>query len=581
MIYCKVPGSKSITNRALLIAAIAKGTSVLRGCLVSEDTLVMKRALKQLGISVVQKGTTITIKGGTLRASKKKIDCKNAGTAMRFLAAVLATCNFESTLDGSPRMRERPIADLVEALKQLGAQVRYLGTPGFPPIAVRGPLRGGSCVVNSSVSSQYLSGLLIAAVRAQENVTLLLSKESVSLPYIEITLAIMKDFGVKPKVTRDASFHIKHSSHYKARPYFVEGDATAATYFWGLQELVKSSLYVENIYADSVQGDACYELAQNHLQFNKSINCTDIPDAAMTLSVVCSTWNGTYRLSGLSNLRVKECDRLSALAKGLRAVGAEVFEDADGLTITGGREKLHGALIETYDDHRIAMCFGMLGVIIDGIKIDNLKCVSKTYPNFWHDLEKVKKALREQNIVLSGMRGSGKSHIGSVIAQKLGREFIDIDTEIEKKVRMSITKYVEKNGWPAFRKVESRVVASLKGKKSAVIASGGGTLIDENNYFSLRDKGTVIYLSCPMEILKKRLQHANNRPSLSGNAHFIDELANVFKKRKEIYKMHCDVEFDVSHTTGDYQKDVQDKAENIIMILGGKELRGAKRSSKR
>lgn len=579
MIKLKVPGSKSITNRALVAAALASGKSTLRNCLESDDTRLMIRALQQIGAK---------IKNG----NDEKIFCGNAGTVMRFLAAVLAAQPFESVLYGNGRMNKRPIGDLIDGLQQLGAQAESINGDNCPPIRVKGPIKGGICKIRGDVSSQFLSGLLLAAPLAQKDVEIQIAGNLVSKPYVNMTIRVMEDFGVYIKRNGYKKFFIKAGQKYKPQKFEIEGDASAATYFWGISALTKvvpsghtdylaslrlglgEEIEVTNVPKDTIQADVavrnkmfnCHpELVSGSANRHAiKIDCSDFPDGAMTLTVFCAFIKRKTELTGLANLRVKECDRLHALATELKKIGCGVKEKPDGLIINGNPEKLHGADIETYNDHRMAMCFGMASFVLPGIKIRNPNCVSKTYPNFWKDLRNLKKRFLEKNIILTGMRGCGKTRLGEFTARKLGRQFIDIDKYIERKAKMTVRGIVAQKGWKAFRKLEKQAAKKLGGMKNLVISTGGGTLMFAANAHALKKNGKVILLDCSIPVIKKRLADQTDRPSLTGTKSYTAELEEIYKKRESRYKKVADAVIDVSLHTKDKQRDLEEKSDKII-----------------
>lgn len=405
-----VPGSKSYTNRALTIAALARGTSTLRGALLSDDTHVAREALRRVGIRVEQDGTTFRVHGGEGRFTPpgESLYLGNSGTTMRFFTAMLTLAGFPTVLTGNARMQERPIADLLEALTQLGAEVQSVEGTGCPPVRIGAQrLQGGRATISGKMSSQFLSALLMAAPYAQQDVTLVVHDTLVSVPYVDLTLDIMASFGVQ--VSHDAYRHfaIRGQQLYDAQDYTVEGDVSSATYFWGLAALLGQEMCVTNIPPASAQGDLRFldVLVQMgctvsrgatlrvqgppSLQPLGEIDLNALPDAAMTVAVLAAFCPGETRIRNVANLRVKETDRLRALTTELQKLGVVVAELEDGLHIVGDPSRLHGAEIATYDDHRMAMCFAMAGARLPGVRILDPSCVSKTYPDFWDDLRAV------------------------------------------------------------------------------------------------------------------------------------------------------------------------------------------------
>ena len=408
----RVPGSKSLTNRALVTAALAEGASKLRGGLVAEDSEVMARALSKLGVPVGVDGTTFTVQGqgGRIPASEADLDLRLSGTSIRFLTALVALGEGRYRLDGSARMRERPIGDLLSALGMLGARAEtQLGT-GCPPVVVeaRG-LKGGVARVAGDRSSQYLSALLMVAPYALAPVTLLVEGELQSKPFIDMTVTLMRDFGVEVARAGYEKFFIK-PSRYEARDYAVEGDAMAAGYFWAAAAVAGGSVKVENVGRDSAQGDRRLADVLERMGCGVSweassckvtsppggvlrggtFDLNDMPDQAQTLAVVALFADRAVRIENVWNLRIKETDRLTATATELRKFGAEVEEEHDALVVhpLGARapKSTHTDTIDTYGDHRMAMAFALAGLRLPGVVIRDPGCVAKTFPTFFEAL---------------------------------------------------------------------------------------------------------------------------------------------------------------------------------------------------
>lgn len=566
MMEITVPGSKSITNRVLLIASLAKGKSILTNVLDSSDTRHMMRALQHLGIKIKQlKNNKLEIHGGKFKPPQKTLFCGNSGTTMRFLTAILATQNFESVLDGDKRMRERPIKDLIDALYQLGANAIPLRKNNFPPVKIKCPLLGGHCYISGKISSQFLSGLLLSAPLAQKDITIHVIGRLVSKPYIDMTIDTMEKFGVCVKRNKYKIFHIASGQKYHARNFEIEGDASSATYFWGISKLTGEKINVTNVSDNSKQPDIRIKNIIEKIS-PKTINCSDFPDGAMTLAVLCAFNKGKFTLTGLKNLQVKECDRLSALSNGLKKIGCRCHKLKDGLIIYGNPEKLHGGRIKTYADHRIAMCFGMAKFVLPEIKIENPACVKKTYPNFWNDIIELKKHFHQKNIILTGMRGSGKTKLGRLLGRLIGKRFIDTDELIEYSTKMPIALLVKRRGWDYFRKLERLIVQRLKNEKNTVIATGGGTLMNTKNAEMLKRNGKVIFLDSAVISLKKRLLNKTDRPSLTNKKDFLKELNEVYLKRLKTYNSVADAILDVSQQTHNKQRDLEKKLQKLMLI---------------
>jgi 3-phosphoshikimate 1-carboxyvinyltransferase len=403
------PGSKSITNRALACAALAEGASVLAGALDSEDTRVMIEALGRLGIHVEHDPAAATIRvagcGGVLPVREAELFVANSGTTMRFLTALVALGHGRFRIDGTPRMRQRPIGDLLEALGQLGADAVSEADNGCPPVVVRAAgLPGGRALVAGSISSQFLSGLLLAAPGARRPVELAVSGELVSKPYVEMTLAVMAAFGIPVESEDLRRFVVPVGRPYQGRHYAVEPDASAASYFFAAAAITGGRVTVEGLSRRSLQGDVafCDCLAQMGCQVHEeadSITVTGRPlrgievdmnaisDTVQTLGAVALVAKGPTTITGVGHIRHKETDRIAALAAELPKLGAAVLERDDGLQIVPGA--LHGAEIETYNDHRMAMSLALVGLAVPGVVIRNPQCTAKTYPGFFADLRKL------------------------------------------------------------------------------------------------------------------------------------------------------------------------------------------------
>jgi 3-phosphoshikimate 1-carboxyvinyltransferase len=406
------PGSKSITNRALVCAALADGESILSGALDSDDTRVMIQALQRLGIRVEHDlaARTIRVAGcaGRPPAAEADLYVANSGTTVRFLTATVALGHGRFRLDGTPRMRERPIEDLLEALRRLGVEAASELDNGCPPVIVRAKgLSGGKAEVAGNISSQFLSGLLLAAPCASEPVDLRVVGELVSKPYVEMTLAVMEAFGVTCKTEELSRFVIPTERPYRARPYVIEPDASAASYFFAAAAVTGGRVSVEGLSRHSLQGDVafCDCLARMGCEVHYEadaitvtgrplvgieVDMNAISDTVQTLAAVALFAEGPTTITNVGHIRHKETDRLSALATELRKLGAIVEERPDGLRIVPG--VLRPAEIDTYDDHRMAMSLAIVGLASPGVVIRDPSCTAKTYPGFFEDLAKLGKA---------------------------------------------------------------------------------------------------------------------------------------------------------------------------------------------
>jgi 3-phosphoshikimate 1-carboxyvinyltransferase len=449
----RLPGSKSISNRVLLLAALASGETELHDLLVADDTARMLDALRALGVGVEPLGDTVfrvTGVGGVFPVRAADLFLGNAGTAFRPLTAVLALAGGDYRLSGVPRMHERPIGDLVDGLRQLGADIRYLGEAGFPPLAISPPMpgrgeEGRAVVVRGDVSSQFLSGLLMALPLRGVETTVEVVGELISKPYVEITLATMARFGVQ--IQRDGwrRFTVAAGSTYRSPGVLhVEGDASSASYFLALGAIGGGPLRVEGVGRDSMQGDVRFADAlalmgaritcgANWLEASApdagslqgiDLDCNHIPDAAMTLASVALFAEGPTSLRNIASWRVKETDRIAAMATELRKLGARVDVGEDFIRVSpplAGRA-LQPAVIDTYDDHRIAMCFSV-AALGTPLRINDPQTVAKTFPDYFARFAEVTQAVPV--IAIDGTSASGKGTIASRVAEALGWHYLD------------------------------------------------------------------------------------------------------------------------------------------------------------
>lgn len=405
------PGSKSITNRALVCAALADGESTLSRALDSEDTRVMIGCLRKLGVAidVGDAGETLRVHGtgGRFAGSDGELFVANSGTTIRFLTAMVTVGLGTYRLHGIERMHSRPIGDLLDALKQLGANVRSEHEDGCPPVIVHANgLPGGLARVRGDISSQYLSGLLMASPYAASGVQIQVDGELVSKPYVEMTLEVMRAFGVVVDYSDDLTqFKIDTSQHYQPREYNIEPDASAASYFWAAAAVTGGKVSVEGLSPGAMQGDVAFcecleqmgcsiEYGDNEITVIGSflrginVNMNAISDTVQTLAAVALFAAAPTTITGVAHIRHKETDRIGDLACELRKFGATVEELPDGLRITPPQE-LQTASIETYNDHRMAMSLALVGLRTPGVVINNPQCTEKTYPNFFADLDRL------------------------------------------------------------------------------------------------------------------------------------------------------------------------------------------------
>ncbi len=465
-----LPGSKSISNRVLLLAALSNGTTTVHDLLASDDTRVMLDGLRQIGCTVDEAGSTVHITGlgGRAPQSPAKLFMGNAGTAMRPLTAALALLGGEFELSGVPRMHERPIGDLVDALRQLGCQIDYLGNDGYPPLriahangvpalALAAPIR-----VRGDVSSQFLTALLMALPLAAgtQNIVIDVVGELISKPYIAITLQLLARFGIVVEHQNWQRFTIAAGSRYQSPDTIhVEADASSASYFIALGAITSSAsgqkgIKIQGVGLDSIQGDIRFVDAARamgavvtggpnwlHIQRGEpgqgwplkaiDLDCNHIPDAAMTLAVMALYAEGTTTLRNIASWRVKETDRIAAMANELHKLGATVEEGADFIRVTPPAQvqDWKAASIHTYDDHRVAMCFSLAAFNPASlpVRIEDPKCVAKTFPDYFEALFSVASTATGHIpvICIDGPTASGKGTVAAAVAQRLGYRFLD------------------------------------------------------------------------------------------------------------------------------------------------------------
>ncbi len=406
------PGSKSITNRALVCAALARGTTTLTGALDSQDTRVMVDGLATLGIGVEPdwKGATIVVRGagGSIPSSQATLDCAASGTTIRFLAAVCSLGDGAYRLDGTPRMRKRPIGDLLEALRALGVEASAESPGGCPPVAIRsGGMPGGATTVRGGTSSQFASALAMVAPCTPLGMAIDFEGRLVSLPYLEMTRRVMADFGAACNVDGPARWSIP-AGHYIGRDYAIEPDASAASYFLAAAAITGGSVRVDGLSRRSMQGDVDFALAleamgcgvhwhedphtpaadsvtvSGRASRGIDIDMNAISDTVPTLGVVALFADGPTTIRNVAHIRDKETDRIGDLGRELSRLGARIEERADGLTIHPA--PLSAAALATYDDHRMAMSLALAGLRVPGVRILDPRCTGKTFPGYWQSL---------------------------------------------------------------------------------------------------------------------------------------------------------------------------------------------------
>jgi 3-phosphoshikimate 1-carboxyvinyltransferase len=395
-----LPGSKSYTHRALMAAALAAGESVLTNALAAEDTELTARALTQLGAGIDWQGTTIRVtgRGGRWRPAPLPIYLGNSGTSMRFLTALAALGEGEYLLTGTERLCQRPLGELLAALKKIGVRAESEKGDGCPPVRVVGGLTGGKAQLSGAISSQYLSALLFIGPLAPQGLEIEITGSLVSRPYVDLTLEVLGDFGITYYREGYRYFELPGGQCYLPREYQIEADASSASYFWAAAALTGGRVTITNLCLESSQGDAAFPEVLGRMGCaiestpagltiqggplkGVEVDMATMPDLVPTLAVLAAFAQGDTVITGVAHLRHKESDRLAAVVTELQKMGLEARETADGLVIRGGVPK--GAVIHTYNDHRIAMSFAVAGLKAPGMVITDPDCVAKSFPDFW------------------------------------------------------------------------------------------------------------------------------------------------------------------------------------------------------
>ncbi|KAI7853503.1 EPSP synthase-domain-containing protein [Circinella umbellata] len=618
------PGSKSISNRALLIAALGQGTIRLTNLLHSDDTQYMLAALQQLNAADFEwedNGDTLVVHGGAGRlvVPEKEVYIGNAGTASRFLTSVLTMIPKAeenkpnaAILTGNARMKQRPIEPLLKALTSSGAQIKSLEKEGFLPIAVTptGGFKGGRIELSASISSQYVSSILLCAPYAVEPVELaLVGGQVISQPYIDMTIAMMESFGISVERLENNTYKIQQGAYQNPEHYIVESDASSATYPLAIAAITGTTCTVTSIGSKSLQGDATFAVNVlrpmgciveqtetsttvrgppiDQLKPLPTIDMETMTDAFLTASVLAAVTSDPQgenitRITGIANQRVKECNRIAAMVHELTKFGVTASELPDGIQIHGKPIKDLKAPkegVHCYDDHRIAMSFSVLASIVPhGTIIQEKKCVEKTWPTWWDDLEhkmgvringvdlgkkkgqvsnvlgrvggKTNKMDHQKSIVIIGMRGVGKTTLGQHAAEVLGFQFIDVDQHFEKVQKITIFDFINTWGWEKFRVKEAETLQELLSNpqyhRNYIIACGGGIVEPEGSRAVLKDYcrqgGKVLHLVRDMDHVASYLNRDTTRPMYG------EDMMGVWKRRRGWYREACNFEF-VAHAS--------------------------------
>ncbi len=548
-----LPGSKSVANRLLVAAAIAATPTRLCGVPASDDVQHLLQGLRTLGHRVdvdadrgdggLGDGATVTVTPRTAATpGAGELFCGNAGTALRFLVSLAAITKGTWTVTGDAAMQRRPIGPLVAAWRQLGVDVR--DTNGCPPVHVQsdGPPCGGVVTIDASVSSQFVSSLLLVGSALPDGIDVRYAGDAASREYTQLTCRTLAAFGIDAS-TDEQGARVRPCRAAATRELFVDGDWSGMGVWTCLAHATSAQLTARNLVRESGQADEALGalLAQLPALGDTTIDVATMPDQFLNLAVLAALRPGTTTFVGGANLRVKECDRLAIAARELAKLGADVTERADGLVVRGGRA-LHGGVVDPANDHRVAMAFALLGLLSPGIAIADPACVAKSYPTFWRDLDLVLAA--RPPLVLVGMRGVGKTTLGRALAARTGAAFVDVDERFVA-LHGPIAAFVAQHGWPAFRAREAELVAASL-QPNTIVATGGGAVTEARTRSLLRERARVVWLEAPVDVLRARLaKDAAQRPSLTG-APVLDELAKVLAERTPLYAEVAHVRVDAT-----------------------------------
>ena len=570
-----LPGSKSATNRLLMLSAISGKKVLLKGALISEDTLLAAGALRELGVSIVKKKDGMVVhRTRPFCEPKKPLYVGNAGTAMRFLCALCQLVPGKVVLTGNARMHMRPMAELINTLKKIGVSVS--SNKGYPPITIQGSgvVVDGHISVPAKESSQFVSAMVLVAVAAKQPSTITFNARMESSGYVALTIEAIAAMGGKATL-KGNSVHIQPGLQ-PPQVVAVPPDLSAATYPLALSCMKEQAVEITGLDTKSEQPDGASRALFEKKSWPKKIDARNMQDAVPALATAAFTQKGTVRFTGIANLRKKECDRIHALKENLcKVVKGSAEEERDELIVHGvgmNSANTQTAYISTYNDHRIAMAFAVLGLCIPGLTIEHHRCVEKTFPYFWQELAKLGARYSRpptKKIILVGMRGSGKTALGGYIARLLGLPFYDTDKEIETYEGAPLTDIIQKRGWDAFRDIEERYVQRmLAAKEICVVAAGGGVVEREKNRAALSRCGQqVLWIDTPLHTLVQRVKNRSHRPSLTGKPPE-DELKEVLKKRAPWYEKVSGYRIKTTRRSGG--KNIQKHAEamHALEVLG-------------
>ncbi len=577
-----IPGSKSYTNRALLLAALTGGNVTIRNPLISDDTHAMIACLRELGMHCSFEEDSLDINGDLQNIEEREYHLNTflSGTTARFMLALSTIIPGIKVIRGRGRLNERPIAHLVESLLQLGAKIEYVDNKGYPPVRIlSSKLVPGSVTMKGTVSSQFLSALLMIAPLVGK-IEIDVEGEQISRPYIDMTIEAMGKFGVKVQNESYKHYVVPAGQKYQAKEYIVEGDVSSASYFAAVAALTSSTITLANMNPRSLQADMRFlkilEDMGSVVTYGKdtitvqgigvqpvTVDMQDCPDQAQTLAVLAAFADGKTTITGVQSLRIKETERISAVKQELKKMGIRAESTQDSITIYGGSPK--GARIDTYGDHRMAMAFAIAGTAIPDMEINEPDVVSKTYPQFWGAFTSlgvnIEYSYENPNIVLIGMRGGGKSTVAKHLSEKLGKRLADLDAMVEREEGMSIPEIIEKFGWEYFRDRESEIVRKASRLKDTVISTGGGVIGRPENIAALKQRGILIFLSSSAKTLARRIDKDEGRPRLTEAATTLEEVEAVLAERKKLYETVADEALD------DTDLSLDEKVEEVMRML--------------
>lgn len=634
-VTCAPPGSKSISNRALVLAALGSGTCRIKNLLHSDDTEVMLNALERLGAATFsweEEGEVLVVNGmgGNITASPSPLYLGNAGTASRFLTTVatLATPSSvdSSVLTGNNRMKQRPIGDLVDALTVNGASVEYMESKGSLPLKIgaSGGFAGGSINLAAKVSSQYVSSLLMCAPYAKEPVTLkLVGGKPISQPYIDMTTAMMRSFGidVKKSTTEEHTYHIPQGHYVNPAEYVVESDASSATYPLAIAAISGTTCTVPNIGSKSLQGDARFAVdvlkpmgctveqtdysttvtgpSSGILRPLPNVDMEPMTDAFLTASVLAAVARGegsnhTTRIYGIANQRVKECNRIKAMKDELAKYGVVCREHDDGIEIDGiERSTLRqpSGGVFCYDDHRVAFSFSVLSLVAPKpTLILEKECVGKTWPGWWDTMKQLfgvkldGKELSEEELAVStqeekasasvfiiGMRGAGKTTTGKWVASSLDRPFVDLDTELETTEGITIPEMIKQRGWQGFRDAELAVLQrAMKDRPTGYVFACGGGVVEIPEARKLltdyhKNKGNVLLIMRDIKQVMDFLQIDQLRPA------YVEDMMGVWLRRKPWFQECSNIQYYSQHSNNTELALASEDFQRFMRVVTGRQ----------